>query len=112
MVVSDNMSTASDIAKKSSEIKRRAHRRQGINLANLKIIKIEEIPPPSRISTPYKDLLRQIAKGHSAELTEQDVSLETAAAAVRRLQKLPEFKDYSVTRRTIDGEKRIYIMRK
>lgn len=112
IVSSDSMSTASEVAKKINEPKRRAHRRQGINLSNLKMIKIEDIPPPSRVSTPYKDLLRQIAKGHSVELTEQEVSLETAAAAVRRLQKLPEFKDFTVTRRTVDGEKRIYIMRK
>jgi hypothetical protein len=106
------MSTASEPTKKGTEAKRRAHRRQGINFANLKIIRIEEIPPSSRVSTPYKDVLRQITKGHSLELTEQEVSLETAAAAVRRLQKLPEFKDFTVTRRTVEGQKRIYIIRK
>lgn len=107
------MTTANEIAKKVNNTKRKAHlKRMGINLENLKIINTEDIPQPARAKTPYIDLLRQIPKGKTLELSEKEVSLETAAAAVRRLQKLPEFKDFSVTRRTIDGEKKIYIIRK
>jgi hypothetical protein len=107
------MTSASEEFKKNPPIERKARCKLGINFGNLNIINTEDIPPKSRVTTPYTELLRQISKGQALVLTEKEVSLETAAAAVRRLQRrVPEFKDYSVTRRTVDGEKRVYIIRK
>jgi len=114
IVTSGNMTSASEESKKNLPIERKARRKRlGINFGNLRIINTVDIPPPSRVKTPYNEVLRQIDKGQALVLTEKEVSLETAAAAVRRLQRrVPEFKDYSVTRRTVDGEKRLYIIRK
>lgn len=108
------MSGVREENEKKPLIERKARRKRlGINFGNLTIINTTEIPPPARAKTPYKEVLRQITKGQALVLTEKEVSLETAAAAVRRLQKrVPEFKDYNVTRRTVDGEKRLYIIRK
>jgi hypothetical protein len=85
-------------------------KRQGINFGKLNLIPADEVPQPSRASTPYKELLRQIAKGQALYLTEREVSLATAAAAVRKLQKLQEFKDFTITQRTVEGQKRLYII--
>lgn len=99
-------------AQGSASPKEKKHilRRQGINFRNPNIIKADAIPPPSRASTPYKELLRKIDKGQALVLTDMEVSLETAAAAVRRLKRLPEFEDFTVTRRTVEGQKRLYIV--
>ncbi|MCJ7559418.1 hypothetical protein MUO79_02215 [Candidatus Bathyarchaeota archaeon] len=84
--------------------------RKGLDLDHLNIVPKEEIPPKSRVSNPYKELLRRIPKGKAVVLTPHDVSLDTAAAAIRRLQKLPEFRDFTATRRTVDGQTRLFII--
>ena len=80
------------------------------NIKNIKIIPASEVPPPSRVRSPYRQLLLKIGKGQAVYLTPNQVSLATAAAAIRNLQKRGEFKDFKVTRRTVDGEKRLYII--
>jgi hypothetical protein len=84
--------------------------RRGFDLENIKIISANEVPPPSRVRSPYRQLLMKIGKGQAVYLTPWQVSLETASAAIRTLQKRGEFTDFKVTRRTVDGEKRLYII--
>jgi hypothetical protein len=84
--------------------------RRGFDLENIKIIPASEVPPPSRVRSPYRQLLLKIGKGQAVYLTPIQVSLATAAAAIRNLQKRGEFRDFKVTRRTIDGEERLYII--
>jgi len=95
-------------AEDSPTIKRTA-RRRSLDYANLPKIKVSEIPSKSKAASQFIALLRQINKGEAVVLSENDFSLETAAAAVRRLRKQPEFKNITVTRRTINGEKKLYI---
>ena len=85
-------------------------KRKGLDFDNLNIISADEVPPKSRVHTPYRELLKRIGKGQALILTEAEVSLETASAAVRRLQRRGEFRDFKVTRRTINGEKKLYII--
>jgi hypothetical protein len=84
--------------------------RRGFEVENIKIIQASEVPPASRVRSPYRQLLMKIGRGQAVYLTPQQVSLETASAAIRTLQKLGEFTDFKVTRRTVDGEKRLYII--
>ena len=84
--------------------------RKGIDPNNLKIIPESEVPPPTRASTPYRKILKKISKGSALVLSEREVSLATARAAIRTLQKRGEFKDFTITQRTIDGEKKLYII--
>jgi hypothetical protein len=99
---------ANQMSENSPEIKRIAKRRI-LNYASLPKISISEIPPISKGSTQVQELLRQIHKGEAVIISENVFSLETAAAAVRRLRKKAEFKNFTVTRRTISGEKKLYI---
>jgi hypothetical protein len=92
-------------------IKRKARIvRQGLDLESIKIFPASEVPPPSRVRTPYRELLQKIGKGQATYLSPHDVSLNTAAAAIRKLQRRGGFKNFKVTRRTVDGEKRLYII--
>ncbi len=86
--------------------------RRGLDLDNIKIISASEVPASSRVRTPYRELLQKIGKGQATYLTPHDVSLDTAAAAIRRLQRRggEEFKNFKVTRRKVEGELRLYII--
>jgi len=52
----------------------------------------------------------KIGKGQALILTEEQVNLTTAAAAIRKLQKEEEFKNFNVTQRTVNGEKKLYVI--
>ena len=96
-----------------NEVRLRKHGkivRSGLNVENLTTFPISEIPPPTRATTPYRQLLSKIGKGDAVCLTDKQVSLGTASNALRKLLAEPEFKDYKVTRRTIEDEVRLYII--
>jgi len=85
-------------------------KRKGVELRNLSIIEESEVPATYRRYTPYREILKRIGKGKALVLSEDEVSLDTAAAALRRLQRRGEFKNFRATRRTIDGKKHLYII--
>jgi hypothetical protein len=91
-------------------VKIQSAKRKGLDFENLNIIPASEIPPKSKVHTPYQELLRQIGKGQALILSENEVSIATASAAVRRMRKQNEFKKFTVTQRTINGEKKLFII--
>lgn len=99
---------------KSTEPAKKKYRilRKGLDLEHLNLVPKDAIPPKSKVSTPYRELLKRIPKGQAAVLTEHDVSLDTAAAAIRRFQRRGEYQNFKVTRRIVDGQKRLYVINK
>jgi hypothetical protein len=90
--------------------KRQGKKRTGIYIKDINPFPASEVPSSSKAKTPFKELLNRIPKGQAIFITDNQVSLGTASQALRKLLDTPEFKDYKVTRRTIDGETRLYII--
>jgi hypothetical protein len=99
-----------NIISSSSVISKQSGKRKRLVYAELPKISLTQIPPKSKASSEVQELLRQMNKGEAVILSEdQGYSLETIAGAVRRLRKMPEFKNFSVVRRTVGGVKKLYI---
>jgi hypothetical protein len=89
--------------------KKQRIQRTGLDLDNVPIFSAKEIPPSTRTSIPFKELLRKLDRGQATYITDRQVSLGTASQRLRELLKTPEFKGYTAYRRTVEGEKRLYI---
>ena len=86
-------------------------KRKGLDLENLTIIDAEQVPAKPKRYTPYRDVLRRIRKGKALVLSEEEVSIETARAAIRRLQKKGEFTKLTVTqRKSANGTRKLYVV--
>lgn len=84
--------------------------RSGLNFKSIEYFPKDEVPQPTRSSTPFKELLQKIPDDQAIYITDKQVSLGTAGNALRKLLAEPQFKNYEVTRRTVDGEIRLYII--
>jgi len=85
-------------------------KRKGIDLKNLPIIDESEVPDKPKRYTPYRELFKRIGNGKALVLTDNDVNLTTARAALRRLQRKGEFKQMMATQRTVEGKRTLYII--
>jgi len=86
-------------------------KRSGIDFENLTVIDESEVPAKPKRYTPYRKLLKRIRKGKALVLSEEQISIDTARAAIRRLQKKGEFMNLTVTqRKNEDGIRILYVI--
>lgn len=86
-------------------------KRKGLDIKDLKIIDEDEVPAKPKRYTPYREIFRRIQKGKALVISDEEIGVDTARAAIRRLQKKGEFAKLIVTQRKgEDGIKRLYII--
>ena len=86
-------------------------KRRGIDTKNLTIIEESEVPAKPKRYTPYREIFRRIRKGKALVLSDEEVNIETARAAIRRMQKQGEFKKLIITQRKgEDGIRKLYVI--
>jgi len=86
-------------------------KRKGLDIKDLKIIDEGEVPAKPKRYTPYREILRRIRKGKALVISDEEIGVDTARAAIRRLQKKGEFAKLTLIQRTCeDGIKRLYVI--
>jgi hypothetical protein len=86
-------------------------KRRGLDPKNLKIIEEEEVPAKPQRYTPYREVLGRIRKGKALVISDEEISVDTARAAIRRLQRKGEFKKLVLSQvKGQDGIKKLYVV--
>lgn len=86
-------------------------KRKGVNPKSLTIIDESEVPAKPVRFTPYREILKRIRKGKAAVISDEEVSVDTVRAGIRRLQRRGEFKRIVMAqRKREDGVRVLYII--
>ena len=86
-------------------------KRRGIDIKSLTIIDENEVPAKPKRYTPYREMLKRIRKGKALVISDGEIGIDTARAAIRRLQKKGEFSKLVITQRKgEDGIRRLYVI--
>jgi hypothetical protein len=83
---------------------------KGLELNQLKIIEISDIPDMSR-PTPYRELAEKVPIGKAIVVTDEEINIDSVRTGIQRLQKNGEFKDIVMKQRTVDGLRHLFIMK-
>jgi len=86
-------------------------KRKGVDLNNLTIIDESKFPEKRVRYTPYREILQSIPKGKAVVISDEEISVDTLRAGVRRLQKKGEFTKILIrSTKGVDGIKRVYLL--